>query len=148
LGVSCIIREQDRIVGETFLPNLAAKDKHEFTIGEDANVVYKENVTLISIGTFNETEPGTKASTDARLSVPITFLRTRSTYEVNLQIKNFKNHAVDIAYEQNGFYNYRSFKMLKANRTRFVQDGSMIKSNMTLNANAEESYTYSVEVIN
>ena len=54
--ISCIIREYDRIVGETSLPNLAAKDKYEFSIGEDADIIYKENVTLISSKIFNETE--------------------------------------------------------------------------------------------
>jgi len=57
---SCIIREHDRIVGETVLPNLAAKDKYEFSIGEDADVVYKENVTMISSTTFNETNRWSK----------------------------------------------------------------------------------------
>ncbi len=33
----------------TILPNLAAKDKYKFSIEEDANVIYKENFTLVSL---------------------------------------------------------------------------------------------------
>ncbi|UJR34082.1 hypothetical protein I4U23_021492 [Adineta vaga] len=145
---SCIIREQNRIVGETILPNLAAKDKYEFSIGEDANIIYKENITLISSVSFNETESSMKISNGNHLSPIVISLRTRYIYEIVVEMKNFKNEPVKIEYEQNGFDSYRSFKMIKANKHRFIQDSLTIKSNMTLKANSEEMYSYTVELIN
>ncbi|CAF4608467.1 unnamed protein product [Rotaria sp. Silwood1] len=35
----CIIRESDRLVGQTYLPDIAAKHKHEFSVGKDADIV-------------------------------------------------------------------------------------------------------------
>ncbi|CAF4068669.1 unnamed protein product, partial [Rotaria sordida] len=40
---------------ETFLPDLAANDKHDFSVGQDSDIIYKENITLISSRTYNQT---------------------------------------------------------------------------------------------
>lgn len=126
---------------------MAAKDKCDFSIGEDANVVYKENITLISSTSFNETEQVPASLPIRHTDVPVVTLHTRSIYKVNLNIKNFKSRPIDIEYEQSGFYQYRSFRMPKGNQTRFVQDGSSIKSKMTIEGNNEQTFTYSVEVV-
>ena len=36
---NCLVREFDHLVGETQLPDLAANDKQEFSIGQDADIV-------------------------------------------------------------------------------------------------------------
>ncbi len=103
---------------------------------------------MISSTIFNETESMDKSLFDKHLSSVVLFTRTRSVYEINVQIKNFKDHPINIEYEQKGFYIYRTFKLIKANKHRFIQDGSSIKSNMTLKANTDQVYSYNVEVIN
>ncbi|CAF0864951.1 unnamed protein product [Rotaria sordida] len=144
---NCIIREYDRVVGETLLPNLAANDKYEFSIGEDADIIYKENVTLISSITFNETESKVKHSLDKNISPGVFMTRTRYTYTICLQIINFKNRLINIEYEQRGFHSYQNIKLIILDKHKFIQDGSSIKSNMTLQANITENYSYTIELI-
>jgi hypothetical protein len=134
---TCIIREYDRLVGETLLPDLAAKDKHEFSIGQDADIVYKENVTLISSRSYNETiRSGSKDFEE----------RTLSTYTINLLLKNFKkNRSVIVEYKYEIYA--RSVKLV-TNNAGFVQDGSFIKSTMILSAEDEKLLSYKIEVIN
>jgi hypothetical protein len=134
---NCIIREYDRLVGETLLPDLAAKDKHEFSIGQDADIVYKENVTLASARSYNETvRSGSKDVEE----------RTVSIYTVNLLLKNFKkNRSVKVEYKYEVYA--RSVKLI-ANNSGFVLDGSMITSTMTLTAENEKILSYKIEVVN
>jgi hypothetical protein len=134
---NCIIREYDRLVGETLLPDLAAKDKHEFSIGQDADIVYKENVTLVSARSYNETvRSGSKDMEE----------RTVSIYTVNLLLKNFKkNRSVKVEYKYEVYA--RSVKLI-ANNSGFVLDGSMITSTMTLTADNEKILSYKIEVVN
>ena len=133
---NCILREYDRLVGETLLPDLAAKDKYEFSIGQDADIVYKENVTLISSRTYNETlRPGNKELEE----------RTQSVYQINLLLKNFKkNRSVQVEYKQEIFA--RSAKLI-TNNVGFIQDGSLIKSTMTLLADDEKFLSCKIEVV-
>ncbi|CAF1398211.1 unnamed protein product [Adineta ricciae] len=147
---SCMIREHDRIVGQTTIPNLAAKDKYEFAIGEDVDIVYKENVKLVSSKQFNETNsiiinPNVQQDS-LRKSVEIT-LRTRFVYEIHLEIENFKNRPVKVEYEQNGFFAYQSIKMLQTNKHHFIQESSTIKSNMTIPSQKKQSFIYSLELL-
>jgi len=144
---SCIIRELDRIVGETQMPNLAAKDKYEFSIGEDADVIYKENITLITSTTYNETQSAVHTSNSKELSSVVIITRTRYIYEINVQVKNFKHRPIKVEYEQKGFDSYVSMKLTMSDKYHFIQDGSTIKSNMTLTANTDETYSYIVEVV-
>jgi hypothetical protein len=133
---NCILREYDRLVGETLLPDLAAKDKHEFSIGQDADIVYKENVTLISARTYNETlRPGSKEVEE----------RTQSVYHINLLFKNFKkNRPIQVEYKSEVYA--RSVKLM-TNNVGFVQDGSVIKSTMTLSPNEEKLLSFKIEVV-
>jgi hypothetical protein len=134
---NCIIREYDRLVGETSLPDLAAKDKHEFSIGQDADIVYKENVTLISSRSYNETIRSTSKNFEER---------TLSVYMINLLLKNFKkNRSVKVEYKYEIYA--RSVKLI-TNISALVQDGSFIKSTMTLPADDETLLTYKIEVTN
>ncbi|CAF0989349.1 unnamed protein product [Rotaria sp. Silwood1] len=144
---NCIIREYDRVVGETQLPNLAANDIYEFSIGEDADIIYKENVTLISSITFNETESKVKLSLDKSLSQGVIMTRTRYTYKIHMQIINFKNRSINIEYEQRGFHSYQNMKLIKLDQHEFIQDGSSIKLNMIIQANTTENYSYMIELI-
>jgi len=135
---NCVLREYDRLVGETSLPDLAAKDKHEFSIGKDADVVYKENVTLISTHTYNETSI-------RRLSIPAQ-VRTETVYSVTILLKNFKkNRPVKVEYQQH--IDGQSLK-LAAPATIFTQQGSVVKGALTLAADEEKLVSYKFELIN
>ena len=123
---------------------IAAKDKFEFSIGQDADIVYKENVTLLSSTTFKEEVVQANLQHGEK---HLEHTRTRSVYEINVQITNFKTRSVTIEYEQKGFFGYQSVKLTTSNHHRFIQDSSSIKSNMTLNANDDQIYSYSIELI-
>ncbi len=72
--------------------------------------------------------------------------RTRSIYQINVQIKNFKARSISIKYEQH-VYGYQSVKLVMLNNHQFVQDRSSIKSNMTLKANDDQIYSYGMELV-
>ncbi len=141
----CIIREDDRIVGETVIPNLAAKDKYEFSIGEDADIVYKENVTLVSSQNFNETEFTGKYENDRSGIVIIT--RTKLVYNINVEFKNYKSRPIKVEYEQKGLQSYQSFSLQAPEDYYFIRDSSTIKSNLTLKANTAESFSYTLILV-
>jgi len=145
--ISCIIREHDRVVGETPLPNLAANDKYEFSIGEDADIIYKENVTLILSKNFNETETILKTSYDKDISPVVIITRTRFIYQIDVQLKNFKIRSVNIEYEQKGLQFYQNIQLTKADQYQLIRDGSSIKSNITLKANTTENFSYTLELV-
>ncbi|CAF3786554.1 unnamed protein product [Adineta steineri] len=106
---NCIIRESDRIVGETFLPNVAAKDKYQFSIGQDSDICYKEDVSLISSKELEENRQHIK-------QIIHTPNRILSMYEVNIQIKNFKTRSVTIEYEQKFLYSFQNVQLINAMR--------------------------------
>jgi hypothetical protein len=141
----CIIREDDRIVGETALPNLAAKDKYEFSIGEDADIVYKENITLTSSQSFNETEFTGKHDNDRSAFVIIT--HTRLVYNIHVEFKNYKSRPIKVEYEQKGLQSYQSFVLTAPHEYQFIRDSSSIKSNLTLEANTAESFSYTLVLV-
>ena len=143
---SCILREKHRIVGETSFPDLAAKNAHEFSIGEDADIVYSENVTLISSAKFNETQSISKTSASADDTKLTIFTRLRSFHEVHVQVINFKSRAVKIEYEQRSI-GFQSFELVESPDNQCVQDGSAIKFNMTIDANSNTTYTYTVRTV-
>jgi len=131
---NCIIREHHRIVGETFLPDIAANDTHEFSIGDDVDIVYKEDVTLISSSKDNESiydkkpEPG-----------------IRSVYKVDIWLQSFKDvRPVKVEFTQKIFG--RSVKLLRANND-MRQDGAILKFNTTLPADQGQLVSYDVEII-
>ncbi|CAF1477253.1 unnamed protein product [Adineta ricciae] len=131
---NCIIREYDRLVGETSLPNLAAKDKHEFSVGEDSDVTYKENVTVVSSRTFNDT--------NRRGSFPVE-VRKESVYNVNVVFKNFKkNRPIKVEYKLN---NYGHSVKLGTPNAACTQDGLAIKCALTLAADEEKTVSYKFE---
>ena len=134
---NCIIREDDRLVGETVLPDLAGKDKYEFSIGQDADIVYKENITLMSSRSYNETiRTGSKDIEE----------RTQSIYTINLLLKNFKkNRSIKVEYKYEIYA--RSVKLI-GNNSGFILDGSIIRSTVSLLANDEKHFSYKIEVIN
>jgi hypothetical protein len=132
----CIIRESDRLVGETSLPDLAAKDKHEFSLGQDPDVIYKENITLVSSRSYNVTvRPGSREVQE----------RTEAVYDVHVLFKNFKkSRSVKIEYEQR--VSGQTVKLIKPNPT-FTLDGTTIKHTFTLNADEEKVFTHKFEAI-
>ena len=135
-GGNCIIRESDRLAGETTLPDVAAKDKHEFSIGQDSDITYKENATLVSSRSFNEVNP---------LDAAHKLVRTRSVYDVKVVVKNFKkNRAVKVEYQQQ--FQGQSLKLTTPNAA-FTQEGSTIKAALNLGADEEKSLSYNVEVV-
>ncbi|CAF3147281.1 unnamed protein product [Rotaria socialis] len=135
-GGNCVIREFDRLVGETTLPDIAAKSKHDFSIGQDADIVYKENVVLISTFSSNIST----SIYGARQT------RTQSTYDINLTLKNYKkNRPAKVEYQQQ--FTGQTVKLFKPNAV-FTQDGSTVKATFTLAADEEKSVTYKIEVVN
>ncbi|UJR13287.1 hypothetical protein I4U23_000306 [Adineta vaga] len=144
---NCIVREMDRIVGETFLPNLAAKDKFEFSLGTDPDIVYKENVTLISSIIFNEEDINSDEHISNVNRRQRHTSRTQSVYEIHLQIKSYKARSVLIEYEQKDLTGYKSVKLTILNDHLFTHDSSIIKSSMLLNAYAVQTYSYTIELI-
>jgi hypothetical protein len=104
--------------------------------------VYKENISLVSSTTFTEEVVNRNPRQET-----VVHTRTRSVYEINVQIKNFKKRSVFIEYEQKGFYNYQSVKLIMSNNNQFIQDGLSIKSNMTLKADDVQIYSYSLELV-
>ncbi|CAF1293995.1 unnamed protein product [Didymodactylos carnosus] len=81
-----ILREDGYLVGETAFPNLAANEKYTFSIGQDADITYNEQIHLLSTIKFNDT------------SRNVTI--TRLTYEIHLKINNHKHRVVSIGYKQ------------------------------------------------
>ena len=133
---NCIIREFDRLVGETSLPDIAAKNKHEFSIGQDADIVYKEKATLISSYTYNVT-----ISSYGRIQT-----RTKSTYEINLSVRNYKKTgSVTVEYQQHLHGNSVKLHASSANVTHV---GSTIKYKTIITASDEEHLSYKVEITN
>ena len=131
---NCIIREFDRLVGETSLPDIAAKNKHEFSIGQDADIVYKEKATLISSYTYNVT-----ISSYGRIQT-----RTKSTYEINLSVRNYKKtRAVTVKYQQR--ISGESAELLRSDRI-FIHDSLTVKSTVILAAGEEKSFSYTIAV--
>jgi len=137
LFISCIIRELDHIVGETVLPNLASKDKHEFSVGQDAEVIYTENVTMISSKPFQEAVASNSANMQSR---------TQTVYKIDVQVKNFKTRSMKIEYKQ--LFYYQKLELIKSTNDICVQNGSSIKCKLALNANDEQVYSYTVELVN
>ncbi|CAF1243417.1 unnamed protein product [Adineta steineri] len=137
-GGNCIVREYDRLAGETTLPNLAAKNKHEFSLGEDADIVYRENVTVVSTRTYNETSRRGSFTVDSHV-------RTESVYTVTVTLKNYKKtRAVKVEYEQKVYG--QSVKLVVPNPS-FKQEGTAIKTTVTLAADEEKVLTYKFEQI-
>ncbi|CAF1612561.1 unnamed protein product [Adineta ricciae] len=132
---NCVIREYDRLVGETSLPNLAAKNSYDFSIGEDADVVYKENVTLIS----------SQALSSVSSSYHGTQGQIKTTYNVNLYIKSYKNRPFKLEYQQH--VHASSVKLIEP-RTNFTLENSAVKYRTTLAANEEKVLSYKLEVVN
>jgi len=132
---NCIIREFDRLVGETSFPDIAANDKHEFSIGQDSDIVYKENVTLLSSVAENDTSRP-QQTTNVQL--------IRSTYEINLKLTNFKKRQVIIEYTQQ----FSAQKVTLQNKNNFEQDGSNVIGKFTLAPLEEKYFKYTIELIN
>jgi hypothetical protein len=131
---NCIIRESDRLAGETSLPDLAAKNKHDFSIGEDADIVYKQNVTLVSSTTFNVTNPSHHRVQS----------QTRYIYDISLLLKNFKkDRPVKMEYEQR--VAGTNIKFTTSNKA-FTTDSTTIKYKTTIAANDEQVLSYRIEL--
>jgi hypothetical protein len=138
LFISCIIRESNRIVGETQLPEIAANNKHEFSIGQDAEITYTENVTLVSSEKFQE-------ATTLDPTNPV--FSTRAVYKIDVQIKNAKTRPIKVEYTQLFTYIYNTLKLelIKSNDNICTQENLSIKCNPVLNAGAEYFYSYTIE---
>ncbi|CAF1188493.1 unnamed protein product [Adineta steineri] len=99
---NCMIRENDQLIGEISLPDLAANNIYDFSIGKDSDIISKENITLISTHTYNETLSNSKVEE-----------RTQTIYNINISFKNFKKfRPVNIEYEQ--VISTRSVKLIKS----------------------------------
>jgi hypothetical protein len=122
------------------LPNLAAKDKHEFSIGQDSEVTYTENITLVSSEQVREAE--TPNST-------VVVYRTRSIYKIDVQVTNFKTRSMKVEYKQLFTYSYNIFKLelIKSTNDICVRDNLSIICKLALDAGDEYIYSYTVELV-
>ena len=135
----------DRIVGETHLSNLAAQNKFEFLLGIDPDIVYKENITLISSTTFREE---ITLAIYANSDSPKYRTFTRNTYEIHLTIQNYKSRSITIEYRQNVVTYYKMITLTTVlDNDLFVRDGSTIKSTLILNAYDIQSYSYTLVLV-
>ena len=133
---NCIIRESDRLAGETMLPNIAAKEKHEFSIGQDSDITYKENATLVSSRTYNESIYPRRKGVEER---------TQSVYQIQVLIRNLKsNRDVKVEYQQQIYG--QSIKLITPNFS-VTQDGAAVKSTVTIAAASEKLILYKIELI-
>jgi hypothetical protein len=112
---NCIIREFDRIVGETSLPNIATKDAYEFSIGEDDEVIYSESVTLLPPPQLTET------AYDVNSNPTFIQRRTGSVYEIHVRVKNSKNRSIKVEYTQQLYY--LQPRLINSTDNLCVQDG-------------------------
>ena len=81
------------------------------------------------------------------ISPVVIITRTRFVYNIHVQLKNFKIRPVNIEYEQKGLHSYQTIELTKSNEDLFIQDGSSIKSNLTLKANTAENYSYTLILV-
>jgi hypothetical protein len=96
---------------------------------------------------YNETDPVDKDLSEKRISPAVIVTRTRYIYQIHLLVKNFKNRPVNIEYEQKGFDTYHTIELTKSHKDLFRQDGSSIKSNLTLKAHTVENYSYTIKLV-
>ncbi len=75
----------------------------------------------------------------------LTRYRTRSVYQIYLQVKNLKNRSIKVEYTQ--LFSYWKLKLLKSTDDICVQDNSSIKFKIALNANDDQVYSYNVELV-
>ena len=118
-------------------------------MGEDADIVYKEKVTLIASNNFNETQFNGENSLKRDPSTIVIVTRTRKVYHVQLELKNYKTRPIEIEYEQAGLQFYQNVTITTpTNEHLFIRDGSSMKSNLTLKANTTENLSYTLILIN
>ena len=133
---NCLIREYDRLIGETFLPDLTPNHSHEFSIGQDPQIIYRENVTLISVKSYNESIGNNEKDFKER---------TLSIYIIDFLLKNVGIRSIPMEYK---YEIYAGEVKLITNNSNFILDGSIIRSTMLLSTNDEEHFSYEIEVIN
>jgi hypothetical protein len=133
---NCIIRETERLVGETLLPDLAAENKHDFSIGEDPDIIYKEDVILFSTRTYNEI---------INHDIKDIQVRTASVYKMRILLKNSKrSRTVKVEYKQQ--IQGRWVQLVTPDRI-FTQHGTTINGVLTLSPSSEKLVSYTVKII-
>ncbi len=93
---------------------------------------------------YSRIEFTTKDDKDRSSIVIIT--RTRLVYNIHVELKNYKARSIKIEYEQKGLHSYQNFSITSPEQY-FIRDSSSIKSNLTLKANATESFSYTLVVV-
>ncbi|CAF0960962.1 unnamed protein product [Didymodactylos carnosus] len=136
---NAIIREFERLVGETSWPDIAANDDYDFSIGQDPDVTYKENVTLLSSKLLDETAARRLSGKQYYPGSTV----TQSSYEINLILKNFKKRQIKVEYTEY-FHALKQFVIQE--KGPFTQEGTEIHGKFTLQPNEEKHYKYKVEV--
>jgi hypothetical protein len=81
------------------------------------------------------------------MSPVVITIRTRFVYNIDVQLKNFKIHPINIEYEQKGLHSYQKVELTKSTEYEFIQDGSSIKTNLTLKANTTKSFSYTLILV-
>jgi hypothetical protein len=72
--------------------------------------------------------------------------RTQTVYKIDVQVKNFKSRSMKIEYKQ--LFYYEKLELIRSTNDICVQNGSSIKCKLALNANDEQAYSYTVELVN
>ncbi|CAF0773902.1 unnamed protein product [Rotaria sordida] len=124
------IRESDRLVGETYWPDLASNETNEFNLGQDPDLRYIEYVKLNSRRKVNQ---------------PNGNRFVLSTYTINLSLINNKQRSINIEYRLR--FTSQTYLRLKENTTNNLLqlDGSSIIGTFQLNSNDEQQFTFIFE---
>ncbi|CAF3867322.1 unnamed protein product [Rotaria sp. Silwood2] len=124
------IRESDRLVGETYWPDLASNETNEFNLGQDPDLRYIEYVQLNS---------------RRKVYQPNGNRFVLSTYTINLHLINNKQRSMNIEYRLR--FTSQSNLTLKENTTNNLLqlDGSSIIGTFQINPNDEQQFKFTFE---
>ncbi|CAF3424576.1 unnamed protein product [Rotaria sp. Silwood1] len=124
------IRESDRLVGETYWPDLASNETNEFNLGQDADLRYIEYVQLNSRRKVYQTN-GNRF--------------VLLTYTIDLRLINHKQRSMNVEYRLR-FTSQSNLTLKENTANNLLQlDGSSIIGTFSLNPNDEQKFKFTFE---
>ncbi|CAF0923952.1 unnamed protein product [Didymodactylos carnosus] len=134
-----LVRENNRLVGETMWTDQAANNSYIFSIGQDPDIIYSETIMLLT----NESSKSVENSQSGNIpNGNIGYVYTvNTTYEITLNLKNFKERSVLVEYMQD--MTSRLF-IFPQQTNDFKRDGSIIAGNFTLQSKEIKELKYKI----
>lgn len=124
------IRESDRLVGESFWPDLGANETNEFTLGQDPDMQFTEYIQLNSRRQAYEANG---------------YRFVLSTYTISLQLINSKARPINVEYRLK-FYSQDNLTLKENTANNSLQlDGSTLVGVFELNAHEEQQLKFTFE---